>query len=343
MTKYIRVSLGTANILGLTRIKVLENPTTAYLMSYIDGKCYANCKFCTQARDSSSKSNYLSRIIWPKYPLEKVLEALQRTKNIRRICLQTLIYPRYIEESAEIIGRIKSKVKIPISVSIHPRSREDILKIKNAGAERIGIGLDAATKELFEKVKSPFSWYKTIKLIDEALEIFGKNKVSVHLIYGLGESDLDFIRLMINLEKKKAIIGLFAFTPMEGTALENKPAPRIEKYWAIQLAHHLITKFSADLRNFKFDEKGNLIRIELDGKLREKIMSTFNLNGNLSEKEIMEKIIRSGEPFLTKGCPHCNRPFYNERPGELLYNYPSIKMVNKDIEIIFKSLNSILS
>ncbi|MCW3977503.1 MAG: radical SAM protein, partial [Candidatus Bathyarchaeota archaeon] len=24
----------------------------------------------------------------------------------------------------------------------------------------------------------------------------------------------------------------------------------------------------------------------------------------------------------TSGCPGCNRPYYNERPGGPLYNYP---------------------
>jgi biotin synthase len=29
-----------------------------------------------------------------------------------------------------------------------------------------------------------------------------------------------------------------------------------------------------------------------------------------------------GTPFQTSGCPDCNRPFYNERPGGTMYNYP---------------------
>jgi len=31
---------------------------------------------------------------------------------------------------------------------------------------------------------------------------------------------------------------------------------------------------------------------------------------------------RGGEPFQTSGCTGCNRPYYNETPGEELYNYP---------------------
>jgi biotin synthase len=30
----------------------------------------------------------------------------------------------------------------------------------------------------------------------------------------------------------------------------------------------------------------------------------------------------SGESFQTSGCPDCNRPYYNEQPGSIPYNYP---------------------
>ena len=45
------------------------------------------------------------------------------------------------------------------------------------------------------------------------------------------------------------------------------------------------------------------------------------------------KIISSGKPFLTSGCPDCNRPFYNEKPSGPLYNYPK-ELSNKELEEI---------
>ncbi len=33
-------------------------------------------------------------------------------------------------------------------------------------------------------------------------------------------------------------------------------------------------------------------------------------------------LLAAGEAFRTSGCPDCNRPYYNERPGGPLYNYP---------------------
>lgn len=319
MVKYIRVSIGTASMLGLTKIRMMAKPTTAYLMTYYPERCMGNCSFCTQARTSRAESNYLSRIVWPKYPFKKVLSALEKSTAFKRVCLQVIIYPNYVSEALEIISNIKSIADVPISVSIYPRNREDLIRLKEVGAERIGIGVDTVSEKLFRQIKSSFSWRKTLNLMDDALEIFGRNKVSVHLIYGLGEKDVDFIKFMLNLHRKGARIGLFAFTPVEGTQMAHMRQPSQSRYRAIQLAHYLIVNESAEMNDFKFDENGNLRKI------------------NLPKNKLL-RIIRNGEPFTTKGCPNCNRPFYNEPPRKPLYNYPLISMAREDISIILKQL-----
>ena len=65
----------------------------------------------------------------------------------------------------------------------------------------------------------------------------------------------------------------------------------------------MITRRISRFENFKFDEGGKIIDFGV-------------------ENETLRKAIESGEPFLTSGCPNCNRPYYNERPGGPLYNYP---------------------
>ncbi|MDR0797340.1 MAG: radical SAM protein, partial [Nitrososphaerota archaeon] len=55
--------------------------------------------------------------------------------------------------------------------------------------------------------------------------------------------------------------------------------------------------------------------------------------------DILETVITSGKPFQTSGCTHCNRPFYNERPSGLLYNYPKSLNV-KEIDEIKKQILS---
>jgi len=40
------------------------------------------------------------------------------------------------------------------------------------------------------------------------------------------------------------------------------------------------------------------------------------------EPAMMEAAFASGRAFRTSGCPDCNRPLYNERPGGAMYNFP---------------------
>ena len=67
----------------------------------------------------------------------------------------------------------------------------------------------------------------------------------------------------------------------------------------------------------------------------------FGVDGKITDFGIsnqkLKKIIEDGTPFLTSGCPNCNRPFYNEKPSGPIYNYPR-KISQEEIEKIKKEL-----
>ena len=70
----IRVSIGSASVLGLNvSIKLKDPPTTCYLMTYKKGHCSANCGYCPQARSSDSSTEKLSRVSWPIFLLKDVI------------------------------------------------------------------------------------------------------------------------------------------------------------------------------------------------------------------------------------------------------------------------------
>jgi biotin synthase len=48
---------------------------------------------------------------------------------------------------------------------------------------------------------------------------------------------------------------------------------------------------------------------------------------------VLEETVNSGKPFQTSGCPDCNRPFYNEKPGGPIYNYSKELNVKELVEI----------
>ncbi len=320
----IRVSVGTASILGLIHCKYDARPTTAYLMTYARAGCTANCGFCPQAKTSNAKSDMLSRVIWPAFSTTEVLESLKTTIDVKRICIQALNYSHVFEDLISLIDQI-GRGTIPISASIQPLKRNQIVELKDAGLERIGIPVDAATPEIFKAVKGkyiegPYEWRKHIKILDYAVSVFGEKKVSTHLIIGLGETEeeaIDFLQMMIDLEITP---GLFAFTPVKGTRLENRTQPAIDAYRRIQIGRYLIANNLSTRQQMLFDSEGKLCDFGLDSK---KIV----------------KIVESGKPFLTSGCPDCNRPYYNERPRGSPYNYPRLPSF-REIEKIKGELNT---
>jgi len=298
-------------VLGLLKGKLDAMPTTAYLLTYRSGKCNANCGFCPQAGGSHGRVDMLSRVSWPVFPTRRVLDGIERAVKdgqIRRVCLQALNYPEVFGNLLAFVKAIYSRVEVPVSISCQPLNRENIRRLAEVGVERIGIPLDVATEELFNRVKGrfvggPYVWAEQFKLLIEAVEIFGKDKVSTHLIVGLGETEKEMVETIQKSVDMRVLPALFAFTPIPGTGLENNPQPQVPAYRRVQLARHLIFHGIARYEDMRFREKG--------------CISDFGV-----DKEVLMGIVQTGDPFLTSGCPNCNRPYYNERPSGPIYNYP---------------------
>jgi biotin synthase-related radical SAM superfamily protein len=311
LPRQIRVSLGSAIVLGLLEGKLNAEPTTAYFMTYNAGKCTANCGFCPQARSSRSKAELLSRVTWPKFPTSSVLQKLKNAgenRKIMRVCIQALNYPSVFTHLTALVRAVRRHVKVPVSVSCQPLNTERIKFLAEAGAERIGIAIDAATEKLFsqfkgENINGSYTWENQFKQLREAIEIFGKGKVSTHLIIGLGETENDAVSLIQRCADMGVTIALFAFTPVRGTKLETKRQPLVESYRRVQLARYLIINGHARFEDMRFNNVGSLTDYGID-------------------EEKLKWVVETGSPFLTSGCPNCNRPFYNEKPSGPIYNYP---------------------
>ncbi|MEM3731791.1 MAG: radical SAM protein [Candidatus Bathyarchaeia archaeon] len=302
-------------------------PTTAYLMTYKNGKCTANCGFCPQARRSQSRSDMLSRVSWPAFPTENVVEGLCKAvenNRIRRVCIQAINYPKVFEHLMLLTKMIRPKIDVPISISCQPLNSKNLRLLAESSVDRVGIPLDAATKEIFNMVKGPavdgpYTWEKQWRLLNEAVKIFGKGKVSTHLIVGLGETEKEIIKTIQKCTEMGVLPALFAFTPIPGTALEKWPQPKIESYRRIQLARYLIVHGFVRYKDMRFNSSGCLIN--------------FGIN-----KQKLVEIVKTGEPFLTSGCPNCNRPYYNEKPSGPIYNYPR-KISGEELIEIGRQLN----
>ena len=152
------------------------------------------------------------------------------------------------------------------------------------------------------------------EILKKALGVFGKGKVTTHMIVGLGESAKEMIHTIQWCVDNGIYPSLFSFTPIRGTDLEKHKQPLLSHYRKIQTARYLIVTKEARFENMKFNEDGQLVDFGVsDGQLKNVVMSGF--------------------PFITSGCPDCNRPYYNESPSGPIYNFPRPPLSEEIVQI----------
>ncbi|MBU0492091.1 MAG: radical SAM protein [Chloroflexi bacterium] len=294
----IRVSLGTAIALGLSDARADEWPTTAYLM--VGERCVRDCAFCAQARTSTARADALSRVTWPRFDEAAVLEALARAVDagrVRRACFQTTVNPGIAAEVARLARAVRAVAPVPVSASIWPASPDDIGALLVAGVSRVGLALDAASPAGYRAIKGrdpAAAW----AFLADAVRCY-PGHITTHLIVGLGETEREMVMAIQRAHALGVTVGLFAFTPVRGTALAHQPPPALAHYRRMQVARHLIAQGH---QAFAFDDAGRLV------------------DWGLSAAELATQL-GDGAAFQTSGCADCNRPYYNERPGGDTYNY----------------------
>lgn len=296
----IRVSSGTASVLGLQDTLNQVAPTTAYLM--VGGRCQRDCAFCAQARSSRARADALSRVTWPEFDEGETMERIRcafTAGKIERCCLQVTVHESYLQRTRDVVMRLGDGV--PICASVVATNIGQIGELLEAGLERVGLSLDAASERVYRQVKGG-DWSRMLSLIEEVAGSF-RGRISTHLIVGLGETEREMAQMIQRMQDWGVTVGLFAFTPIRGTTMGDRPPPPIGSYRRAQIAHYLIKHHLSSVGRFSFSAEGRITDFGLD-------------------RERLGRILADGRAFQTSGCPGCNRPYYNERPGGTIYNYP---------------------
>jgi len=315
----LQTSLAAAMTLGLKGGLFYRNAKLTclnLLMTYQEG-CQGRCGYCglEQKRSENTKGTTFIRVAWPTYSFDLILERTkQHQSSLKRICLSMITHKRAFEDSLKLIARIHREVSLPISILCAPtliHKIEDLQKLKEAGADQLGVSIDAATPEIFQKyrgkgVRGPHQWDHYWDILRKGVAVFGPGQVSVHLIVGLGETEQEMVSAFQQVHDIGAVVHLFSFYPEPGSAMAEKAAPALGQYRRMQLARYLIMNDVATAKTMRFN------RLEQ--------VSDFGIK--------VEAFVASGQPFRTSGCPGhdgetaCNRPYGNERPGKTLANYP---------------------
>lgn len=316
--EFIRTSLAASLTLGLKNGRFYRNARLYcinLLVHYNEG-CSANCSYCglQKIRPGTYDRKSFIRVDWPIYPTDVVIQKMkEKEEKIERVCISMITRRKAVYHTMEIARKIRKNTDIPISFLVSPTVllSGDFEKFKESGADKIGIAIDAATPELFDRhrgngVKGPHSWDRYVNMFKEAIKVFGKGNVGSHFIVGLGETEKEMVHAIQFVKDMGGETHLFSFYPEPGSLLANQSPPPIGTYRRIQIARYLIDNDITRVGNMRFNEKDQIVDFGVD----------------------IAPYVEDGECFMTSGCigkrgrVACNRPYANERPGDNIRNYP---------------------
>jgi biotin synthase len=319
--QYAKMSRATAMSLGLVGGRMYRgavNRCVNLLVHYPEG-CSANCAYCGLAwkRPGTYQEKSFIHVDWPVYAMTEVVRAVNSAPSyVKRTCISMITNGKCRQDTLEMTRVLKSGTSLPISLLISPTiiGRQDLQAMKEAGAEKVGIAIDLATPELFDKyrgrgVSGPHTWEKYWQVINDALGLFGPPHVGAHLMVGMGETEKEMVSLMQVLWNMGVANHLFAFFAEEGSLMAERPQPPWPAYLRVQLARYLIEEGLGSFDSMGFDAEGRLVHFGV-------------------EADLLASIISLGTPFMTTGCigpdgqVACNRPFGNCLPDDIQWNYP---------------------
>jgi biotin synthase len=333
---FVKMSHATAISLGLMRGRMYRgavNRCVNLLVHYPEG-CAANCAYCGLAkkRPGIYQEKSFIHVAWPTYPMDEIIDAINHAPQyVKRTCISMITNEKCRRDTLEVARRLKNETSLPVSALISPTilKTKDPLSMKQAGIDKIGVALDLATPELFDRyrgtgVSGPHKWERYWKIMRAGLEVFEHFHVGVHLMVGMGETERDLVFLMDRLWRMGLVNHLFSFHAEHGSQLAHKPQPPWPVYLRIQLARYLIEGGWSCFDDMAFDHQGRITEFG---------METNRLN----------EIISLGTPFMTTGChgPNgqvaCNRPFGNCLPDLKQWNYP-YPPNDEEMDLIFQNI-----
>ncbi|UTI66884.1 radical SAM protein [Paraconexibacter antarcticus] len=288
------------------------------LLSY-DSGCLSDCGYCGLARNRPGEYDDKSfiRVEWPLVRTDEFIDRLVRYEDrLTRLCISMVTHGRAYPDTLELTERITSKVRAPLSLLVAPPTlnEERLRSLKAAGADMIGIGMDAVTEDLFASLRTNvpqggLKWDQYWETVAFARDIYGPWHVNCHTLVGLGENDAQLMDIFGRLLNREVFSYLFCFNPEPDSRLGDRPKTPIERWRRIQLAKFLLEERGLDPAAFRFDDDGMLSRIR-------------------APRALIDEVVADGYAFMTNGCPSsggepgCTRPMGSWRPTESPRDYP---------------------
>lgn len=159
---------------------LLHCPEQAYIT--VSERCIYDCKFCAVPK--------LNGCVKSMQTVRQMVKVAQETGRLRAISLTSGVEtsPQSEGQRVAAIVRDLSSFQVPIGVSVSPYSGVNRI-LKAAGAIEVKYNLETVDRDLFPLVCPGINYQEIMDALQEAVTIFGRDRVFSNIILGLGESD----------------------------------------------------------------------------------------------------------------------------------------------------------
>lgn len=200
--------------------------------------CRKNCLYCGIRKDNRYLNRYRMSIDEILLRVENIVK-----EDIKTVVLQSgedIYYTR--EMLCEIIGKIKKKYNIAITLCIGERSKDDYRAFFDAGADRFLIKHETSNEKIYEKLHPGETLKDRLKLI-EYLKKIGFQVGSGNIV-GLPFTTInDYINdIFLIKELDLDMAGIGPFIPTKNTPLEGYKPPHIDLVVRILAVARIVLK-----------------------------------------------------------------------------------------------------
>jgi biotin synthase len=322
--EYVQMSTAAAITLGLVPGQMHRTACTHclnLLVTYPEG-CRANCAYCGLARHREEARDYADRnfirVDWPTARYDEVIERVKSGSDrgqFERMCISMITHPESNADTYVLLEKwVREVPQVPVSILSNPTTleRDDLVRMRDMGAEIFTVALDAVTPAIFDRtrgkgVDSPHKYEKYWAAIQWAAEVFGPERFGAHLICGMGETEREILEVGQRVKDLGGHNHMFAFFPEHGSLMEDWPAVDRGQWRRVQLARFIVDFWNGRVEDMRFDAAGRVVAFGV-------------------EPDDLDALIATGKPFRTSGCPGkdddqvsaCNRPYGDSSPTDIL-------------------------
>lgn len=166
---------------GMLERPLCHCPEQAYIT--LSEKCIFDCQFCPVPKlQGEVKTNEKVKQMVAEAYATGELKAISLTSGV------SVSPEKEVRRAADIIKQLSHEYGLPIGVSVYP-TKDSSEELYSAGACEVKYNVETMDPKLFCRFCPDLSLPSVLEALDNAVNIFGRNRVSSNFIVGLGESD----------------------------------------------------------------------------------------------------------------------------------------------------------